>query len=50
MYAARTRFIPADLLGHFECCSWPQPAATEALQKSTRAPVDIRQRVRRTWG
>ena len=50
MYAARTRFIPADLLEHFECCTWPPPAATEAAPKSTRTPVDIRQRVRRTWG
>jgi len=50
LYAARTRFIPADLLEHFECCSWPAPAATAAASKSARVPVDIRQRVRRTWG
>jgi DNA helicase-2/ATP-dependent DNA helicase PcrA len=30
MYAARTRFIPAGLLGHFESCSWQAPAAHEA--------------------
>ena len=23
MYASRTRFIPSDLLEHFECCGWP---------------------------
>jgi len=50
MYAARTRFIPAGLLGHFESCSWPAPAAHEASAKSSRAPVDIRQRVRKSWG
>jgi DNA helicase-2/ATP-dependent DNA helicase PcrA len=50
MYASRTRFIPAGLLGHFECCSWPPPAAHEASAKSARAPVDIRQRVRKSWG
>ena len=50
MYAARTRFIPAGLLGHFESCSWPAPAAHEASAKSPRAPIDIRQRVRKSWG
>jgi DNA helicase-2/ATP-dependent DNA helicase PcrA len=50
MYASRTRFIPAGLLEHFECCSWPPPKTSEAAVKSARAPVDIRQRVRKSWG
>ena len=50
MYAARTRFIPAALLDRFECCAWPRPAAGQASVKPARAPVDIRARVRRTWG
>jgi DNA helicase-2/ATP-dependent DNA helicase PcrA len=50
VYASRTRFIPAGLLGHFESRAWPPVAATQAAQKSARPPVDIRQRVRRTWG
>jgi DNA helicase II / ATP-dependent DNA helicase PcrA len=49
VYASRTRFIPAGLLGHFESRAWPPVAAARAAQKSARAPVDIRQRVRRTW-
>jgi DNA helicase-2/ATP-dependent DNA helicase PcrA len=50
MYASRTRFIPAGLLGHFESCSWPPPMANDARAKSARTPVDIRQRVRKSWG
>ncbi len=50
MYAARTRFIPTALLEHFECCAWPRAAAPGASVKPARAPVDIRARVRRSWG
>jgi DNA helicase-2/ATP-dependent DNA helicase PcrA len=50
MYAGRTRFIPAGLIEHFESCSWPRAAAAEAVAKSARAPVDIRQRLRKVWG
>ncbi len=50
MYASRTRFIPAALLDRFECCAWPRAAATRSSAKPVRAPIDIRSRVRRTWG
>ncbi len=51
LYASRTRFIPAALLDRFECCAWPRvAAAAQASTKPARAPVDIRERVRRTWG
>jgi DNA helicase-2/ATP-dependent DNA helicase PcrA len=50
MYAARTRFIPVALLDHFECSAWPRAAAPGASIKPARAPVDIRARVRRSWG
>jgi DNA helicase-2/ATP-dependent DNA helicase PcrA len=50
VYASRTRFIPAGLLGHFESRAWPPVGVVQAAQKSARAPIDIRQRVRRTWG
>jgi len=51
MYAARTRFIPTALLDHFECSAWPRAAAAPgASVKPARAPVDIRARVRRSWG
>jgi DNA helicase II / ATP-dependent DNA helicase PcrA len=50
MYASRTRFIPAALLEHFEQRSWPPAVATGMAAKSARAPVDIGQRLRKTWG
>ena len=50
MYASRTRFIPAELLEHFECCAWPRAATPGAPVKPARAPVDLRARVRRSWG
>jgi DNA helicase-2/ATP-dependent DNA helicase PcrA len=50
VYASRTRFIPAGLLGHFQSRAWPPAVAATAVAKSVRPPVDIRQRVRRTWG
>jgi DNA helicase II / ATP-dependent DNA helicase PcrA len=50
MYASRTRFIPAALLGHFECCAWPEATAPAASVKPKPATVDIGARVRRSWG
>ena len=50
MYASRTRFIPAALLDRFECYAWPRVDAARVSAKPARVPVDIRERVRRTWG
>jgi DNA helicase II / ATP-dependent DNA helicase PcrA len=50
MYASRTRFIPQALLDKFERCAWPRAAAAPAATKTPRTPIDIRARVRRTWG
>ena len=50
LYAARTRFIPAALLDRFECCAWPCADTATVSAKPVRVPVDIRERVRRTWG
>jgi len=50
MYASRTRFIPAVLLDRFECCAWPRAHATEASTKPAHALIDIRARVRKSWG
>ena len=42
MYAARTRFIPAEILDRFESRAWPSaPAETLAAATSKRAAVDI---------
>jgi DNA helicase II / ATP-dependent DNA helicase PcrA len=49
MYAARTRFIPADLLYLFERRTWPKPGAAETVPQAARAPVDIAARLRRMW-
>jgi DNA helicase-2/ATP-dependent DNA helicase PcrA len=49
MYASRTRFIPAAMLECFDCRGWPPAAVNEVSPKSARVPVDIRERVRRTW-
>ncbi len=49
LYASRTRFIPAALLEHFECCAWPRAAPAQSSAKPVRAPVDLRERIRRTW-
>jgi ATP-dependent DNA helicase UvrD/PcrA len=50
MYASRTRFIPEALLDKFERCAWPKATAAPAATKAARSPIDIRARVRRTWG
>jgi len=50
MYASRTRFIPSALLDRFECCAWPLATPGQSSAKPARAPVDIRARVRRSWG
>jgi DNA helicase II / ATP-dependent DNA helicase PcrA len=50
LYAARTRFIPSELLGKFERSAWPSPAAAPAHAKPAPAPVNIGARVRRSWG
>jgi DNA helicase-2/ATP-dependent DNA helicase PcrA len=49
MYAARTRFIPSDIVRLFESAAWPQAAACAPTPQSPRAPVDIAARLRRMW-
>jgi DNA helicase-2/ATP-dependent DNA helicase PcrA len=51
VYAARSRFIPSNLLAHFERTSWPL-AATEpsARERSRQGPVlDVGARMRGMW-
>ena len=50
MYAARTRFIPSEILHCFERCGWP-PAVPSAAgsTKTPNEPVDIGARMRRMW-
>ena len=49
MYAARTRFIPADILDKFQGCAWPVAAEPLRGQTVRREPVDIGARLRRMW-
>jgi DNA helicase-2/ATP-dependent DNA helicase PcrA len=49
MYTTRTRFIPADILRHFESRAWPVAANAAAAGKSPVKPVDIGGRLRRMW-
>ena len=50
LYAVRTRFIPAALLECFECRGWPPATVTDVSAKAARIQVDIKDRVRQTWG
>jgi DNA helicase II / ATP-dependent DNA helicase PcrA len=49
MYAARTRFIPTDILHLFERCTWPKTAAANKAAAPPGEPVDIAARLRRMW-
>jgi DNA helicase-2/ATP-dependent DNA helicase PcrA len=50
VYAARTRFIPAALLHHFETRAWPAVAADESAGSRVRqARVDVGARMRGMW-
>ncbi|MGH6672410.1 MAG: ATP-dependent helicase [Xanthobacteraceae bacterium] len=49
MYAARTRFIPSDMLRLFEMCTWPKPDVAEAGPRSAPETIDIAARLRRMW-
>jgi DNA helicase-2/ATP-dependent DNA helicase PcrA len=49
MYAARTRFIPDEILKYFESRAWPMAEVTGAAQTSTSERVDIRAKLRRMW-
>ncbi len=49
VYAARTRFVPNELLGLFDRVAWPAAAATAAARPGTDARVDLRARMRGMW-
>jgi len=49
MYASRTRFIPADILHHFEGCVWPLAAEPADGPAVSRQRTDIGARLRRMW-
>jgi DNA helicase-2/ATP-dependent DNA helicase PcrA len=50
LYAARTRFIPAGIVGQFEVRSWLGPRdGSQAGSARTTAAVDIGARMRQMW-
>jgi len=50
VYAARTRFIPAQIAGHFEMRSWPTGGrGLQADGRRTATTVDLAARMRGMW-
>jgi DNA helicase-2/ATP-dependent DNA helicase PcrA len=49
VYASRTRFIPASLLGLFELTSWPQASAAAASPTRQGPRIDVGARMRGMW-
>lgn len=49
IYASRTRFIPNEILGHFEAMNW-SPALTGSAARPAPAPIDVAARMREMWG
>jgi DNA helicase-2/ATP-dependent DNA helicase PcrA len=49
LYAARTRFIPAEIGEHFERRSWAAVRAPLASHPPPLVPIDLRERLRGMW-
>jgi DNA helicase-2/ATP-dependent DNA helicase PcrA len=49
IFAARTRFIPADITHHFDRVSYARPGAGAAASRGAIAPVDLSARARSRW-
>ncbi|HEV7339261.1 MAG TPA: ATP-dependent helicase [Bosea sp. (in: a-proteobacteria)] len=49
VYAARTRFIPNNLLKHFGNRAWPQAAPQAGRPASTGPKIDVRAKMRGMW-
>jgi DNA helicase-2/ATP-dependent DNA helicase PcrA len=50
VYASRTRFIPAALMPHFECVTWPvAPAGAAGRQDARAVRVDVGAKMRGMW-
>jgi DNA helicase II / ATP-dependent DNA helicase PcrA len=49
VYAARSRFIPSSLLGHFETGFWPDQAEAVSPLRPSPAQMDIGLRMRNMW-
>ena len=49
VYAGRTRFIPANLTGHFNRISWPAASRKSAAAPAAAPALDIKERMRGMW-
>jgi DNA helicase-2/ATP-dependent DNA helicase PcrA len=49
IYASRTRFLPAGLMPHFECVTWPVAAAADGRQDARLVRVDVGAKMRGMW-
>jgi DNA helicase-2/ATP-dependent DNA helicase PcrA len=49
VYAARTRFIPSNLLKYFERRAWPLATSATTRSASTGPKVDVRAKMRGMW-
>jgi DNA helicase-2/ATP-dependent DNA helicase PcrA len=50
VYAQRTRFIPNSLTRHFQSRTWPPARSLDGARKPTKAPIDVKARMRGMWG
>jgi DNA helicase-2/ATP-dependent DNA helicase PcrA len=49
VYASRTRFIPASILGAFEQTSWASVQAKDDRRRQPQVRVDLGARMRNMW-
>jgi DNA helicase-2/ATP-dependent DNA helicase PcrA len=49
VYAGRTRFIPANICGHFTRVTWPSVGENRVKAPITAHSIDIRERLRGMW-
>jgi DNA helicase-2/ATP-dependent DNA helicase PcrA len=50
VYASRTRFIPAALMQHFECVTWPLATAAAGRRQDARdVRIDVGAKMRSMW-
>ena len=49
VYAARSRFLPAHLLDHFDRIAWSAPRAAAAATPAPGPPRDLKPRMRSMW-
>jgi DNA helicase-2/ATP-dependent DNA helicase PcrA len=49
VYAQRTRFIPNNVVRYFQTKSWPPIKSKTDIARATRAPINVRAKMRTMW-